>query len=64
MMSQLRELYHSHHECPIAPVRLAILDWLPGYNKELLIKDLIAGATVFVFLVPQGMAYAILAGLF
>ncbi|WP_121660714.1 SulP family inorganic anion transporter [Metabacillus litoralis] len=33
------------------------------YNKNLLMKDLIAGLTLFVMLVPQGMAYAMLAGL-
>ncbi|MCM3412786.1 SulP family inorganic anion transporter [Metabacillus litoralis] len=33
------------------------------YNKNLLMKDLIASLTLFVMLVPQGMAYAMLAGL-
>ncbi|PGT85198.1 MULTISPECIES: SulP family inorganic anion transporter [Bacillaceae] len=33
------------------------------YNKSLMMKDLIAGLTLFVMLVPQGMAYAMLAGL-
>jgi len=33
------------------------------YNKNLLMKDLFAGLTLFVMLVPQGMAYAMLAGL-
>ncbi|MFV2047164.1 SulP family inorganic anion transporter [Metabacillus sp. YM-086] len=36
---------------------------LEQYNKNLLSKDLIAGLTLFVMLVPQGMAYAMLAGL-
>jgi SulP family sulfate permease len=48
---------------PIANIRVPIVEWLPHYTKELFWKDLIAGSTVFVFLVPQGMAYAILAGL-
>lgn len=48
---------------PIAPVRIPILEWLPQYNKDHFLKDLVAGLTVFVFLVPQGMAYSILAGL-
>eukprot|EP01040_Poterioochromonas_malhamensis_P003310 gene3310-3532_t len=47
----------------ISPIRLPITEWLPKYTKELLFKDLIAGLTVFVFLVPQGMAYALLAGM-
>lgn len=50
-------------KCPIAPVSIPILEWLPLYTKENFFKDLIAGLTVFVFLVPQGMAYAILSGL-
>ncbi|MGI8384908.1 SulP family inorganic anion transporter [Robertmurraya sp. P23] len=33
------------------------------YSRHLLTKDLIAGITLFVMLVPQGMAYAMLAGL-
>ncbi|WP_053360752.1 sulfate permease [Bacillus sp. FJAT-27251] len=33
------------------------------YNTNLLTRDLIAGFTLFVMLVPQGMAYAMLAGL-
>jgi sulfate permease, SulP family len=32
------------------------------YNKRLFKKDLIAGLTLFIMLVPQGMAYAMLAG--
>jgi len=37
--------------------------WLPNYQKQFLQGDLIAGITVAVMLVPQGMAYAMLAGL-
>ncbi len=42
---------------------LPILDWLPNYKKEYLGGDLSAGLTVGVMLVPQGMAYAMIAGL-
>ncbi|EAR02051.1 SulP family inorganic anion transporter [Maribacter sp. HTCC2170] len=38
-------------------------DWLSKYNKSFLLKDLIAGLTVGIILVPQGMAYAMIAGL-
>ena len=38
-------------------------DWIPNYKKENLKGDLTAGLTVGVMLVPQGMAYAMLAGL-
>ena len=40
-----------------------ILDWAKNYKKEDLSGDLSAGLTVGVMLVPQGMAYSMLAGL-
>lgn len=40
-----------------------ILDWLPNYKKEYLSGDVSAGLTVGVMLVPQGIAYAMVAGL-
>ncbi|EPQ31389.1 uncharacterized protein PFL1_00724 [Pseudozyma flocculosa PF-1] len=40
-----------------------IRHWLPSYNLQWLIGDLIAGITVALVLVPQSMSYAILAGL-
>jgi len=42
---------------------LPILDWLPKYKKSFLSGDLSAGLTVGIMLIPQGMAYAMLAGL-
>lgn len=42
---------------------LPILEWLPGYKKEYLSGDISAGLTVGVMLIPQGMAYAMIAGL-
>lgn len=42
---------------------LPILSWLPGYSKQDLQGDLSAGLTVGVMLIPQGMAYSMLAGL-
>lgn len=39
------------------------LQWLPNYNKSFITKDLVAGLTVGIILVPQGMAYAMIAGL-
>lgn len=38
-------------------------DWLFNYRKEYLGGDLSAGLTVGVMLIPQGMAYSMLAGL-
>lgn len=42
---------------------LPILDWLPNYKRSFLGGDLSAGLTVGVMLIPQGMAYAMIAGL-
>jgi len=42
---------------------IPILEWLPAYNKANLKGDIGAGITVGIMLVPQGMAYAMLAGL-
>lgn len=39
------------------------LDWLPRYNRATFMKDLPAGLTVGIMLIPQGMAYAMIAGL-
>lgn len=39
------------------------LTWLKGYRAALLRSDLLAGITVSVVLMPQAMAYAMLAGL-
>lgn len=42
---------------------IPILEWLPNYKKEYLGGDLSAGLTVGIMLIPQGMAYAMIAGL-
>ena len=42
---------------------LPIVQWMPGYGMTDLRADLISGVTVGVMLVPQGMAYAVIAGL-
>jgi SulP family sulfate permease len=39
------------------------LHWLPNYKKTDFSKDLVAGLTVAVILIPQAMAYAMIAGL-
>jgi len=36
---------------------------LPNLNRANLTKDVLAGLTIYIMLVPQGMAYAMLAGL-
>jgi SulP family sulfate permease len=42
---------------------IPILEWLPNYEKSLFKGDLIAGITVGIILIPQGIAYALIAGL-
>ncbi|MFW6347440.1 MAG: SulP family inorganic anion transporter, partial [Cyclonatronaceae bacterium] len=42
---------------------IPFLDWIGRYQKEDAKGDFNAGLTVGVMLIPQGMAYAILAGL-
>ena len=42
---------------------LPILTWAPDYDRRNLRSDLAAGVTVGAMLVPQAMAYALLAGL-
>ncbi|EPR70962.1 Sulfate permease [Cyclobacterium qasimii M12-11B] len=40
-----------------------ILQWLSSYKKAYLSGDVGAGLTVGIMLIPQGMAYAMIAGL-
>lgn len=45
-------------------IQIPILEWLPKYDVQTCLKgDLFAGVTVGVMLVPQSMAYALVAGL-
>jgi hypothetical protein len=41
---------------------LPIIRWLPNYQRAWLGTDLIAGLTVVALLIPEGMAYAQIAG--
>ncbi|XP_063365061.1 sodium-independent sulfate anion transporter-like [Cydia amplana] len=43
--------------------RLPIVEWLPKYNTTKVIPDIIAGITVALTAIPQGIAYAVIAGL-
>ncbi len=42
---------------------LPLLQWLPQYRKEQAVSDLMAAVIVTVMLIPQSLAYALLAGL-
>ncbi|XP_026470654.1 sodium-independent sulfate anion transporter-like [Ctenocephalides felis] len=43
--------------------RVHILSWLPSYDREAAVSDMIAGITIGLTLIPQSIAYAALAGL-
>jgi len=43
--------------------KIPILGWLPNYNVDNAISDAIAGVTVGLTVIPQGIAYAIVANL-
>lgn len=43
--------------------KLPIFVWLPLYTWANLIQDTLAGLTVGLTAIPQGIAYAVLAGL-
>lgn len=43
--------------------RLPIFKWAPNYKGTYLINDFVAGLTVGLTAIPQGIAYAIVAGL-
>ncbi|XP_063365592.1 sodium-independent sulfate anion transporter-like [Cydia amplana] len=47
----------------IVKKRLPIVEWLPKYNTTKIIPDVIAGITVALTAIPQGIAYAVIAGL-
>ncbi|WP_216828493.1 SulP family inorganic anion transporter [Alkalihalobacterium elongatum] len=42
---------------------IPVFEWLPSYDRSNLSGDLSAGLIVAIMLIPQGMAYAMLAGL-
>lgn len=44
-------------------IKLPILEWLSSYKQKEFKGDIVAGLTVGVMLIPQGMAYAMIAGL-
>jgi high affinity sulfate transporter 1 len=48
---------------PTGPRAWPILAWVPGYRRSWLPLDVVAGLTVCAILVPEGMAYAELAGM-
>ena len=46
------------------PLRIfPILTWIPGYKVSFILRDMIAGLTIGLMLIPQALAYSELAGL-
>ena len=45
------------------PPRLPIFDWVPTYDQKTFTSDLLAALIVTLMLIPQSLAYAMLAGL-
>uniref|UniRef100_A0A1B0GM53 SLC26A/SulP transporter domain-containing protein n=1 Tax=Phlebotomus papatasi TaxID=29031 RepID=A0A1B0GM53_PHLPP len=43
--------------------RLPVLQWIPQYKREYFFPDIVAGITVALTAIPQGIAYAVVAGL-
>ena len=41
---------------------LPILDWVPGYRRDWLMPDVLAGLALWAVMVPEGMAYAGIVG--
>jgi sulfate permease, SulP family len=58
----MSEKPHNHRPRSSIKSFLPILNWLPGYDRSWLRWDLVAALTVWAMFVPEGMAYASLAG--
>ncbi len=56
-------LNHHHHHHSFFSRFVPFLEWIRDYRASFIRPDLIAGLTVAVVLIPQAMAYAMLAGL-
>lgn len=54
---------YNSRRCGLPCRAFPFLAWLRGYQKSFLRNDLLAGVTVAVVLIPQSMAYSMLAGL-
>lgn len=57
----MRKMYKNRKQ--IVMNRLPITKWLPKYRLVYLLNDFIAGVTVGLTAIPQGIAYAVVAGL-
>ncbi|XP_065370270.1 sodium-independent sulfate anion transporter [Calliphora vicina] len=50
-------------DCCTISKKFPIISWLPKYERSFLFSDFIAGFTVGLTMIPQGIAYGVVAGL-
>ncbi|KAJ9593231.1 hypothetical protein L9F63_015230, partial [Diploptera punctata] len=62
-ISWIREKIRRSFTKKVLYKRLPVLSWLPKYNGDDAIGDLVAGITVGLTVIPQSLAYANIAGL-
>lgn len=60
---ELLECFPCFYEATWPLQKLPFLKWLFGYRPKWLLSDLIAGLTVGLMVVPQALAYAVIAKL-
>ena len=46
------------HTVPTLKRLLPVLGWLPSYQRDWLVPDILAGLAVWAVMVPESMAYA------
>ena len=64
LQQRLKEIDTNGHHSYLEFTSIPILDWIQKYTNDDLYNDIIAGVTVFVLLIPQGMAVSTLFSLF
>src|SRR6201981_3479720 len=52
----------SAHPASVVQRLLPIVGWLPGYRRDWLLPDVLAGLAIWAVMVPEGMAYAGIVG--
>jgi len=55
-------MHANAHPVSIAQRLLPILRWLPGYRRDWLLPDVLAGLAVWAVMVPEGIAYSGIVG--
>lgn len=63
MATDMQNYKRAHWSKRFLNKHVPITRWLPEYDSEKFIADLIAGVTVGLTVMPQALAYATLAGL-